>query len=242
MLGTGKQYGLEVNSLVDERRDPVRASYAAARYLRDLYRIFGDWNLVIAAYNCGPGNINKAIHRSGGEKDYWRLYPYLPAETRGYVPAFIAANYAMTYYCEHGICPMSTKLPLQTDTVVVDRDVHLEQIASVLDIDIEMLRSLNPQYRRDIVPGSNKPYAIRLPMADTGRFIDMQDSIYSYRATELLTKRAVVEVNDDVPTFRSKVAKRGRKVSARKGRNARRGKAASKSRRGKATSKKRRRR
>ena len=242
MLGTGKQYGLEVNSLVDERRDPVRSSYAAARYLRDLYRIFGDWNLVIAAYNCGPGNINKAIHRSGGDKDYWRLYPYLPAETRGYVPAFIAANYAMTYYCEHGICPMSTKLPLQTDTVVVNRDVHLEQIAKVLDLDIEMLRSLNPQYRRDIVPGNTKKYAIRLPMADTGRFIDMQDSIYSYRASELLTKRAVVDVNDDQPTFRKKVVKRGRRSSIRKGRNARRGKATSKSRRGKASKSRRRRR
>ena len=242
MLGTGKQYGLEVNSLVDERRDPVRSSYAAARYLRDLYRIFGDWNLVIAAYNCGPGNINKAIHRSGGEKDYWRLYPYLPAETRGYVPAFIAANYAMTYYCEHGICPMSTKLPLETDTVVVDRDVHLEQIAKVLDLDIEMLRSLNPQYRRDIVPGTTKKYAIRLPMADTGRFIDMQDSIYSYRTSELLTKRAVVDVNDDQPTFRKKVVKRGRRASVRKGRNARRGKATSKSRRGKASKSRRRRR
>ena len=223
MLGTGKQYGLEVNSLVDERRDPVRASYAAARYLRDLYRIFGDWNLVIAAYNCGPGNINKAIHRSGGLKDYWQLYPYLPAETRGYVPAFIAANYAMTYYCEHNICPMSTRLPLQTDTIVVDRDVHLEQISAVLDLDIEMLRSLNPQYRRDVVPGATKKYAIRLPMADTGRFIDMQDSIYSYRATELLTKRAVVEVNDDQPTFRSKKSVRRGRVSARKSRNARRG-------------------
>ena len=242
MMGTGKQYGLEINSLVDERRDPVRSSYAAARYLRDLYRIFGDWNLVIAAYNCGPGNINKAIHRSGGEKDYWRLYPYLPAETRGYVPAFIAANYAMTYYCEHGICPMSTKLPLQTDTIMVDRDVHLEQIASVLDVDIEMLRSLNPQYRRDIVPGTSKPHAIRLPMADAVRFIDMQDSIYSYRATELLTKRAVVEVNDDIPTYRKKVVKRGRRGSVRSSRNARRGKATSKARRGKATSKKRRRR
>ena len=223
MLGTGKQYGLEVNSLVDERRDPVRASYAAARYLRDLYRIFGDWNLVIAAYNCGPGNINKAIHRSGGLKDYWQLYPYLPAETRGYVPAFIAANYAMTYYCEHNICPMSTRLPLQTDTIVVDRDVHLEQISAVLDLDIEMLRSLNPQYRRDIVPGTTKKYAIRLPMADTGRFIDMQDSIYSYRATELLTKRAVVDVNDDQPTFRSKKSVRRGRTTVRKSRNARRG-------------------
>ena len=242
MLGTGKQYGLEVNSLVDERRDPLRSSYAAARYLRDLYRVFGDWNLVIAAYNCGPGNINKAIHRAGGEKDYWRLYPYLPAETRGYVPAFIAANYAMTYFCEHGICPMSTRLPLQTDTVVVDRDVHLEQIASVLELDIEMLRSLNPQYRRDIVPGATKPYAIRLPMADTGRFIDMQDSIYNYRSTELLTKRAVVDVNDDQPTYRKKVVKRGRRSAVRSKRNARRGKATTKARRGKATKSRRRRR
>lgn len=242
MLGTGKQYGLEINSLVDERRDPVRASYAAARYLRDLYRIFGDWNLVIAAYNCGPGNINKAIHRANGEKDYWKLYPYLPAETRGYVPAFIAANYAMTYYCEHGICPMSTRLPLQTDTIVVVRDVHLEQIAGVLDLDIEMLRSLNPQYRRDIVPGTTKEYAIRLPMADTGRFIDMQDSIYNYRASELLTKRAIVEVNDDQPTYRKKVVKRGRRTSVRSSRNARRGKASRSRTTKKSTSRKRRRR
>ena len=245
MLTTGKQYGLEINSLVDERRDPVRASYAAARYLRDLYRIFGDWNLVIAAYNCGPGNINKAIHRAGGEKDYWRLYPYLPAETRGYVPAFIAANYAMTYYCEHNICPMSTRLPLQSDTVVVNRDVHLEQIAAVLDIDIELLRSLNPQYRRDIVPGNTKEYAIRLPMADAVRFIDMQDSIYSYRTGDLLTKRSIVEVNDDQPTFRSKKSVRRGRSSARKGRNARRGKSAvskSKKRHSKSKSRSRRRR
>ena len=244
MLTTGKQYGLEVNSLVDERRDPVKASYAAARYLRDLYRVFGDWNLVIAAYNCGPGNINKAIHRAGGEKDYWQLYPYLPAETRGYVPAFIAANYAMTYYCEHNICPMNTRLPLQTDTVVVDRDVHLQQVAAVLDLDIEMIRSLNPEYRRDIVPGANKKHAIRLPMADAIRFIDLQDSIYSYRADELLTKRAVAEVNDDQPTYRSKKSVRRGRTSARRARNARRGKSTA-AKRGKSkgrSSKKRRRR
>ncbi len=221
MLGTGKQYGLEINSLVDERRDPVKSSYAAARYLRDLYRIFGDWNLVIAAYNCGPNNINKAIHRSGGLKDYWQLYPYLPAETRGYVPAFIAANYAMTYYCEHNICPMHTKLPVQTDTIMVDRDLHLDQIANVLDLDIEMIRSLNPEYRRDIVPGkADKKYAIRLPMTDAIRFIDMQDSIYNYHADDLLSKRAVVEVNDDQPTYRSGS---GRRSSSRASRNWRRG-------------------
>ena len=128
MLTTGKQYGLDVNTLVDERRDPVKASDAAARYLRDLYKIFGNWHLVIAAYNCGPENVNKAIRRSNGVKDYWHIHPYLPKETRGYVPAFIAANYIMNYYCEHNICPMRTRLPAATDTVMISRDVHFEQI------------------------------------------------------------------------------------------------------------------
>ncbi len=145
MIATGKHYGLEVNSLVDERRDPIKSSYAAARYLRDLYRIFGDWNLVIAAYNCGPETINKAIHRANGEKDYWKIYPYLPRETRGYVPAFIAANYIMTYYCEHNICPMTTNLPAESDTIMVNKAVHLEQIAGVVGTDLDMLRSLNPE-------------------------------------------------------------------------------------------------
>jgi len=225
MLATGRQYGLEVNSLVDERRDPVKSSYAAARYLRDLFRIFGDWNLVIAAYNCGPENINKAIHRAGGEKDYWKLYPYLPAETRGYVPAFIAANYIMTYYCEHNICPMTTRLPAQSDTVKVNRDVHLAQIAGVIGTDLDLLRSLNPEYRRDIVPGNTKAYPINLPLTDTGKFIDLQDSIFNFRASDLLTKRAVVDVDDDLPTFSRKgryYKKRGR-GSSRSKRNARRG-------------------
>ena len=240
MIGTGKQYGLEVNSLVDERRDPVKSSYAAARYLRDLYKIFGDWNLVIAAYNCGPENINKAIHRANtttgqpqeGEaapainKDYWHIYPYLPAETRGYVPAFIAANYIMTYYCDHNICPMTTRLPAQTDTIVVNKNVHLEQIAAVLDLDLDMLRSLNPEYRRDVVPGLTKPSVIRLPLADTGRFIDNADSIYAYRADDLLNKRVEVTINDDVvPTYtsRSKVGRRNSRAT-RNSRAARRSK------------------
>ena len=179
MLATGKRYGLEVNSLVDERRDPIKASYAAANYLSDLYKVFGDWNLVIAAYNCGPDQINKAIHRSKGSKDYWQIYPYLPKETRGYVPAFIAANYIMTYYCEHNICPMTTRLPAKTDTIMVGRNVHLEQIASVCNIDIEQLRTLNPAYRRDIVPGATKLSAVRLPQTEVGKFIDLEDSIYA---------------------------------------------------------------
>ena len=201
MLSTGKQYGLEVNSLVDERRDPVRASYAAAHYLRDLYKIFGDWNLVIAAYNCGPDNINKAIHRSNGATDYWQIYPYLPKETRGYVPAFIAANYIMNYYCDHNICPMQADLPGKTDTVVVSRDVHFEQVAKVLGMEIGQIQQLNPQYRRNIVNGSTRPMALRLPATLVGKFIDNEDSIYAYRPDVLLAKRTEVDVNEDAPSY-----------------------------------------
>ena len=193
MLSTGKQYGLETNSLVDERRDPMKASYAAARLLSDLYKVYNDWNLVIAAYNCGPGNINKAISRAGGERDYWKIYPYLPKETRGYVPAFIAANYVMNYYCEHNICPMSSRLPVKTDTVLVDRNINLNQVASICGFDIQMLRSLNPEYKRDIVPGATKPYAIRLPLTDVTRFIEMQDSVYNASSSD---KRLVVDVDE----------------------------------------------
>ena len=220
MLATGKRYGLEVNSLVDERRDPIKASYAAANYLSDLYKVFGDWNLVIAAYNCGPDQINKAIHRSKGSKDYWQIYPYLPKETRGYVPAFIAANYIMTYYCEHNICPMTTRLPAKTDTIMVGRNVHLEQIASVCNIDIEQLRTLNPAYRRDIVPGATKLSAVRLPQTEVGKFIDLEDSIYAYNAEVLFSKRTTVEVNDDVPTYtRKSSSKRSRKKARSRGRS-----------------------
>ena len=221
MLATGKQYGLEVTTLTDERRDPTKASYAAAHYLRDLYRIFGDWSLVIASYNCGPENINKAIHRAGGKKDYWQIYPYLPRETRGYVPAFIAANYIMTYYTDHNICPMSARLPAKTDTVMVSRELHLAQIAGVLDLDLDMLRTLNPMYRRDIVPGHNKLSPVKLPVAETSRFIDNEDSIYAYNASELLSKRSEVAVPDDLPTFTTyKKTKKGRKTVVRKGRKA----------------------
>ena len=221
MLTTGKQYGLEINSLVDERRDPVRASYAAAHYLRDLYKIFGDWNLVIAAYNCGPENINKAIHRSNGATDYWQIYPYLPKETRGYVPAFIAANYIMNYYCDHNICPMQANLPGKTDTVVVSRDVHFEQVAQVLGMEIDQIKQLNPQYRRNIVNGSTRPMALRLPATLVGKFIDNEDSIYAHRPDVLLAKRTEVEVNDDVPSYsrRSSSSSRSKNTSSRKSRS-----------------------
>lgn len=209
MLETGKRYGLEVNSLMDERRDPVKSSYAAARYLRDLYKIFDDWSLVIAAYNCGPNKVNQAIHRAKGSVDYWQIYPYLPKETRGYVPAFIAANYIMNYYCEHNICPMITELPISTDTIVVDKNLHLEQIAKVLNVNIEHLRALNPQYRCDIVNGLTEPSVVRLPLSLVGSFIDNEDSIYAYKRDELLLKREVVAVNDIKPSYsKSKATKR----------------------------------
>lgn len=241
MLATGKQYGLEVNSLVDERRDPIKSTYAAARYLRDLYKIYDDWNLVIAAYNYGPQNINKAIHRAGGVKDYWAIYKYLPRETQGYVPAFIAANYIMTYYCEHNICPMRTQIPAKSDTIVVNRDVHFKQIAAVTGIRIEELRSLNPQYRRDIVNGSTQPSVIRLPQTYVNAFLDREDSIYNYEAATLLTKRTVVEVTaDDVKEDvvarsqtvapRTSQATRGRTRAVSQSRSRRGGKSASRGR------------
>lgn len=223
MLATGKRYGLKVTTMIDERRDPIKASYAAAHYLSDLYKIFGDWNLVIAAYNAGPENINKAIHRAGGERDYWKIYPYLPAETRGYVPGFIAANYVMTYYCEHNICPMRTTIPEQTDTIMLYRDVHFQQVADVIGISMEELRSLNPQYRRDVVTGYSEPTDLRLPVEYVNAFIDNQDSIFNYNTDQLL-KREEVEVNDNAPVYRSSSSsKRSSKKSSKRSRRSRGG-------------------
>lgn len=196
MLATGKRYDLKVNSLIDERQDPYKSSWAAARYLRDLYKIYRDWNLVIAAYNCGPTNVNKAIHRANGVRDYWTIYPYLPSETRGYVPAFIAANYIMNYYCEHNICPMKTKIPITTDTVTIMRDLHMQQVAELCNVDVEAIQALNPQYRTKLIPGSSGPMTLRLPTETLNMFIDLKDSVYNYRVDELLTRRSSVEVDD----------------------------------------------
>ena len=196
MLHTSKSYGLETNSLVEERFDPQKSTWAAVRYLKDLYNIYKDWNLVLAAYNCGPGNVNKAIRRAGGSTDYWELYHFLPKETRGYVPGFIAANYVMTYYCEHGICPMETQLPAFSDTIHVNKDLHLQQVASVCNIDIEQLRSLNPQYKKDLIPGNSKVYALCLPNNMATTFIEREDSIYAYDAKKYHTKRRTVTIDD----------------------------------------------
>ena len=196
MLRTSQSYGLETNSLVEERFDPQKSTWAAVRYLKDLFEIYKDWNLVLAAYNCGPGNVNKAIRRAGGSTDYWELYPFLPKETRGYVPGFIAVNYVMTYYCEHGICPMDSQLPAVSDTVHINKDLHLQQVAGVCNIDIEQLRSLNPQYKKDLIPGKSRVYALRLPNNMATTFIEREDSIYAYEAKKYLNKRTTVAVSD----------------------------------------------
>lgn len=204
MLKTGKGYGLEINSLVDERRDPIKSSEAAARYLKDLYTIYQDWNLVIAAYNCGPGNVNKAIARSGGKRDYWEIYFHLPRETRGYVPAFIAANYIMNYYADHNICPVRINDYVALDTVHVSEEIHLQQISDILDIPLTELRRLNPQFKRDIIPGNYKSYALNLPTKKMIAFIDQKDSITNYRRSEFLTHRLstdrYISNNYNIPT------------------------------------------
>lgn len=216
IITTGKLYGLEVTSLIDERRDPIKASYAAAHYLKDLYDIFGDWTLVIASYNCGPNNVRKAISRAGGVKDYWKIYPYLPAETRGYVPAFIAANYVMNYYREHGICPAGTLLPAATDTIVVRRNLHMEQLEALCEVSAEELRALNPQYRTALIPGDSHACTLRLPSAAMTRFVEWGDSIYNYRAEELMTNRREVEV-DERMLRSNRRGRGGRTVTVRSG-------------------------
>ncbi len=193
MLDTAKGMGLEINSLVDQRRDPYLSSDAAARYLKQLYNSYGDWSLAIAAYNCGPGNVNKALRRAGGgKKDFWEIYPFLPRETRDYIPAFIAANYAMTYYNHHNISPALASRPIVTDTVHVNKRVHFQQISDVMGISMDELRILNPQYRTDVIPGDIHPYALVLPNIQAYCYIANEDSIVNHNA-ELYARRDVVE-------------------------------------------------
>ncbi|MDR0982813.1 MAG: transglycosylase SLT domain-containing protein [Culturomica sp.] len=182
MYYTGKQYKLDINSFIDERFDPEKSTVAAISFLNDLYQMYNDWILVIAAYNCGPGNVNKAIRRSGGKKNYWDIYYYLPRETRGYVPAFIAAMYVFNYYDKHNIHPTATSLPIVCDSIIVTDALHFEQLANNMDISVEELRAINPQYIKDIVPaGYGKTYSVKLPYEYIGSFIDNQDSIFAYK-------------------------------------------------------------
>ena len=188
MYSTGRMYGLTINSVVDERRDPVKSTAAAAKYMRDLYKIYNDWLLVIAAYNCGPGNVNKAIKRSGNKKDYWEIYYRLPRETRGYIPMYIAAVYGVNYYREHNLNPLPLNIPVAIDTIMVNSDMHLTQISEVMGIPMGELRALNPQYRTGLVPGSSKPFALTLPMTHLGDFIDLTDTIRRYKPDVYLNK------------------------------------------------------
>ncbi|MDF1547596.1 MAG: transglycosylase SLT domain-containing protein, partial [Bacteroidales bacterium] len=192
MYGTGRMYQLEINSFVDERRDPYRASLAAAKFLANLYEVYKDWTLVIAAYNCGPGNVNKAIRRANGKRDYWDIYPYLPRETRGYVPAFIGAAYMINYYDKHDITPLQIKMPMMTDTIMIDQKLHLQQVADVLSISIDELRDLNPQYKKDIIPSTGDAYPLRLPMEKSMAFLDAQDSIFAYKDSIFFNPQRVV--------------------------------------------------
>ncbi len=189
MYGTGRMYGLEVNSLVDERMDLYKSTHAAARFAKDLYKRYGDWLLVIAAYNCGPGNVNKAIRRSGGKTNYWDIYYYLPRETRGHVPAFIAATYVMNYYTEHNLTAIKVDMPVLVDTIHISQELHLKQVSEVLGIPIKELRDLNPQYRHDIIPAGKKVYSLSLPLEYTDEFIDLEQVIYSYKDSVFLNKK-----------------------------------------------------
>lgn len=193
MYGTGKNMKLEISSFVDERRDPLKSTDAAARYLKKLYHIYGDWYLAIAAYNCGPGNVNRAIRRSGNKTNYWEIYYRLPRETRGYVPAFIAASYLMNYYSEHNLVPQMPDIPMLTDTVMVSDYLHFDQVAATLNINKEELSSLNPMYRRDVIPAKeNKPYPLVLPESKLMEFIDKDTLVFAHNREKYFPKNTLV--------------------------------------------------
>ncbi len=181
MYGTARMYDLTVNSYVDERRDPIKSAHAAALFMKDLYAMFNDWTLVIAAYNCGPGNVNKAIRRTGGKRDFWQIYYHLPRETRGYVPAYIAATYTFNYYKEHNVSPIYPEIPIATDTILISENLHLKQVSEVLNIPLKALRDLNPQYKENIIPAKGTSFPITIPLEYIGTFIDLQDSILDYK-------------------------------------------------------------
>ncbi len=212
MLSTAKGMNLEVNSLVDERRDPYASSAAAADYLKDLYASYGDWSLAIAAYNCGPGAVNKAIRRAGGDpakQDFWSIYDYLSPETRGYVPMFIAANYVMNYYPEHNISPVLPTKPLVTDTLGITDRVHFDQISAVLALPLDELRILNPQYRADIIPGTpERAYTLTLPSQQVHAYLMSEGDILAYEADKYAV-RSNVEPGEQPADFMAAVEEEG---------------------------------
>ena len=194
---TGKLYGLKINSFMDERLDVEKSADAAARYLRDAYNVFGDWNLAISSYNCGSGNVNKAIKRAGGKMDFWSIYPYLPRETRGYVPAFIGAMYAFHYAREYGLQPSDVGMPAKVDTFEIRRNLHFKQINEVVGVPMETVKLLNPQYTHDIIPGNSGTCILNLPYSWTGPFLAAdQDSLYLHRAGELLNAQVLKNIEE----------------------------------------------
>ena len=196
MYGTAKQYGLHIDSFVDERMDPVKSADAAARYLRDAYDIFGDWNLAIASYNCGAGNVNRAIRRSGGSRAFWDIWPFLPRETRGYGPAFVGALYTMKYYKEHGLRPAPTEMPVHADTFKINKMLHLKQVSELTGAPLEQLKNLNPQYKHEIIPGNEREYILRIPYNYTNAFIDHEDSLYRHKADIYFNPATIKKIKD----------------------------------------------
>ena len=195
MYQTAKIYGLHIDSFVDERLDPVKSADAAARYLRDAYNIFGDWNLAIASYNCGAGNVNKAIRRSGS-RAFWDIWPFLPRETRGYVPAFVGALYAMNFHKEHGIKPEGVQMPAHVDTFKITKMLHLKQVSELTGAPLEDLKNLNPQYRHEIIPGNEREYILRIPYNYTNAFIDCEDSLYRHKADVYFNPTTLKKLKD----------------------------------------------
>ena len=196
MYATAKMYDLHIDSFVDERLDPVKSAEAAAQYLKDSYEIFGDWNLAIASYNCGAGNVNRAIRRSGGKRAFWDIYPYLPRETRGYVPAFVGALYAMNYYKEHGIKPAAIEMPAHVDTFKINKMLHLRQVSDLTGAPLDELKNLNPQYSHEIIPGNDREYILRLPYNYSNAFIDHEDSLYRHKADEYFNPVTLKKIKD----------------------------------------------
>ena len=186
MFATGKQYKLDVSSYVDERSDPLKATEAACQYLSNMYKIFGDWDLVLASYNSGPGNVSKAIRRSGGQQNYWNIRKYLPKETAGYVPAFLATMYIYEYHKEHGIEPKRAAISyVATDTVAVKREMTFKQISDLLDIPESQIKLLNPGYKLDVVPNiKGENHFLRLPLEKVATFTSNEDKIYAYAQIE----------------------------------------------------------
>lgn len=196
MYSTAKIYGLNIDSFVDERLDPVKSAHAAAQYLQDAYEIFGDWNLAIASYNCGAGNVNKAIRRSGGKRAFWDIWPYLPRETRGYVPAFVGALYTMNFYKEHGIKPVAVAMPEHVDTFQITKMLHLKQVSELTGAPLEELKNLNPQYKHEIIPGNDREYILRVPFRYTNAFLENEDSLYRHKADVYFNPVTIKKIKD----------------------------------------------